>query len=406
MEPLLYLAHRLPYPPNKGDKVRSFNLLRHLSKRYRVHLGCFVNYAEDMQHVPALAQWCASSHVERIDPRLGKALSLRGLLTGEALTLPYYRNGAMRRWVTEVIARERISRIVVFSSAMAQYLPDPPPKSSVVDFCDVDSYKWTEYGRSHSGPMSWLYRREGEKLLAFERSVSACTAASVFVSVAETDLFLTLAPEAGGRCVAISNGVDAQHFAPSQTRPNPFSGGRQALVFTGAMDYLPNVDAVTSFVAEVWPALSERYPSLDFWIVGMNPAPTVCELAGEKVFVTGTVPDVRPFLQHAAAVVAPLRIARGIQNKVLEAMAMKRPVVCSPQAAEGISAQDGSEWLVATDHDDMLRKIGGLINSPAHAEALGEAARERILLDYSWDAHLSEFDRLIEGESARPVLAT
>ena len=394
MEPLLYLAHRLPYPPNKGDKVRSFNLLRHLSKRYRVHLGCFVDYAEDMQHVPALAQWCASSHIERIHPTWSKVMSLRGILTGEALSLPYYRSHSMQRWVDLIVAQEGISRAVVFSSAMAQYVLNLRGVSSVVDFCDVDSAKWAEYGRTQSGLMGWIHAREGRRLLAFERAVSANTSASVFVSKAETDLFLSLAPEAAGRSTAISNGVDAVRFAPDPTLSNPFARDEQALVFTGAMDYRPNIDAVEHFVQDVWPALAAQRPMLSFWIVGMNPSAAVRDLAGARVHVTGTVVDVRPYLQHAALVVAPLRIARGIQNKVLEAMAMGRPVVCSRDAAEGIAARPGDELIVAADVASMQQQVLHLLDHPEEAAELGRAARARVLADYTWDAHLSRLDSL------------
>jgi len=397
LEPLLYLAHRLPYPPNKGDKVRSFNLLRHLSKRYRVHLGCFVDYAEDMQHVPALAQWCASSHVERIDPRLGKALSLSGLLTGEALTLPYYRSAAMTRWVRQVIDREGIRNAVVFSSAMGQYVQAIDGLSSVVDFCDVDSAKWAEYGRTQTGPMAWLYRREGDRLLAFERALSQRTTASVFVSQAEADLFVSLAPEAAPRTVAVSNGVDAAYFAPAPALPDPLVKGAQSMVFTGAMDYWPNIDAATSFVSELWPAIAAARPALHLWLVGMNPAPAVRNLAGPRIHVTGTVPDVRPYLQHADLVIAPLRIARGIQNKVLEAMAMGCAVVCSGEAAEGIDAMPGIEFAVARDPATWLSTLADLLDNPARAAVIGHAARDRVLSDYSWDAHLSRFDRLLDN---------
>lgn len=400
MESLLYLAHRLPYPPNKGDKVRSFNLLRHLSSRYRVHLGCFVDYAEDMQHVPALAQWCASSHVERIHPRSNKLMSLRGLFTGEALTLPYYRSAEMRKWVNGTVEREGISRAVVFSSAMAQYVLNLDGVSSVVDFCDVDSAKWAEYGRTQRGPMGWIHAREGRRLLAFERDVSFRTAASVFVSKAETELFISLAPEAAPRAIAISNGVDAVRFAPDPTLPNPFAEGGQALVFTGAMDYKPNIDAVVHFVRSIWPALAAERPSLSFWIVGMNPSSAVRELAGARVRVTGTVDDVRPYLQHAALVVAPLLIARGIQNKVLEAMAMGRAVVCSRDAAEGIAARHGAELSVAADDLALKQCISDLLHRPGLADAMGRAARERVLADYSWDAHLSRLDSLFELPAA------
>lgn len=171
--PLLYLVHRIPFPPNKGDKVRSFNILRQLARRHRVFLGTFVDHPDDAAHVGRLAEWCEESHVVRLDPRLARVLSLRGLLGGEALSLPYYRDAGLRQWVADVVAREGIRQAVAFSGPMAQYLDVPGLDRRIIDFCDLDSAKWTQYAPDHRWPMSWLYRREGAKLLAFERQAAA-----------------------------------------------------------------------------------------------------------------------------------------------------------------------------------------------------------------------------------------
>jgi sugar transferase (PEP-CTERM/EpsH1 system associated) len=172
--------------------------------------------------------------------------------------------------------------------------------------------------------------------------------------------------------------------------------GHIPLVFTGAMDYWPNIDAVTWFVSDILPQLRQAWPQLCFYIVGRSPPPAVLALAGPAVVVTGTVPDVRPYLQHAALVVAPLRVARGIQNKILEAMAMARPVVAATSCVEAIDARSGEELVAASDVSDFVREINALLQDPARAAAVGQAGRHRVVSNYSWAAHLGRIDRYLK----------
>lgn len=398
---LLYLVHRIPFPPNKGDKVRSYHLLKFLSQHYRVHLGTFVDYADDWQHVPRLDEFCESVYVERIKPALAKALALRGLFTGEALSLPFYRHARMRAWVDRIVREHDIGRIVVFSSQMAQYLDENMAAHSVVDFVDVDSAKWTRYAQDHSGPMAWLYRREGARLAAFERSVAQRVAANVLVSEAESALFQQVAPTAQARTHAIGNGVNAERFSPLYECASPYTPDVLPVVFTGAMDYWPNVDAVCAFADEVWPSILRQWPMARFYVVGMNPVDAVRALAQRAgIAVTGTVPDVRPYLRYARAVVAPLRVARGVQNKILEAMAMGRGVIASATCAVGIKAQRGEELLVADNIAEWKAAVSLLLADAARAERVGAHARQRVLSDYSWEAHLQQFKALIEAAAA------
>ena len=395
MANLLYLVHRLPYPPNKGDKVRSFNLLRHLASKHRVFLGTFIDDPQDEIYVDKLPAYCAGLNIVRLAPRVARLRSLSGLLSNEALSLPYYRNASLQTWVDRILGEEPISAAVVFSSVMAQYVRHIPQLRVLVDFVDVDSAKWTQYAPNHRWPMSWLYRREGERLLAFERSVAQQATHSFFVTENEAELFCRNAPECSGRVDAVCNGVDAEFFSPDHPLASPYLSGEVPLVFTGAMDYWPNIDAVSWFSANIFPQLLKDMPRLRFYIVGRSPAPAVLALAGEQVTVTGTVDDVRPYLRHAAVVVAPLRLARGIQNKVLEAMAMGLPVVASQECAGAIDAVAERDFLTAATADDYVRQIGSLLQSPERAKAMGQAAREQVLARYSWDAHLSGIDRYL-----------
>lgn len=394
--PLLYLVHRIPFPPNKGDKVRSFNILRQLARRHRVFLGTFVDHPDDEAHVGRLAEWCEASHVVRLDPRLSRVASLRGLLSGEALSVPYYRDAGLRQWVADVVAREGIRQAVAFSGPMAQYLDVPGLSRRVIDFCDLDSAKWTQYAPDHRWPMSWLYRREGAKLLDFERRAAAASDASLFVTEAEAQLFRQAAPELAPRVGVMQNGVDSDYFSPEHTFDNPFPPGGPVLLFTGAMDYWPNIDAVVWFAGELLPKVRRQFPDARFWIVGMNPAPAVQALAADGVVVTGTVPDVRPYLAHADVIVTPLRIARGIQNKVLEAMAMAQPVVISSASATGLEAVPGEDCEIAHDGDEFVSRIIGLLADVISRRNMGQAARRRVVARYSWAAHLASLEGVLE----------
>jgi sugar transferase (PEP-CTERM/EpsH1 system associated) len=241
--------------------------------------------------------------------------------------------------------------------------------------------------------MSWLYRREGEHLLAFERSVAGQAARSFFVTENETDLFRRLAPECADKVEAMCNGVDADYFSPSHLFPSPYGAGELPVVFTGAMDYWPNIDAVTWFATEMLSQLKQNWPAVRFYIVGRCPTPAVQALANESLVVTGTVPDVRPYLRHAAVVVAPLRLARGIQNKVLEAMAMGLPVVASKECAVAVDAVAERDFLTAGNVREYLAQIEALLRAPDRAAAIGAAARQQVLARYGWSAHLAGIDR-------------
>jgi len=398
---LLFLSHRIPYPPNKGDKIRSFHLLEYLARRHRVFLGTFVDDPADWSHVEMLDRWCVARCVRPLSPARARILSLRGLFDGRPLTLPYYADGGLKRWVREILEREKVRRILVYSSAMAQFVPEAyhAQGRTVLDLVDVDSDKWRQYAATRPWPLSWIYRRESKRLLAFERDQARRFEATLLVSPEEADLFRRLAPESSERIHALSNGVDVAWFDPEAKLNSPYGEPGSHLVFTGAMDYWPNVDAVIWFVEKVWPKVRAARPRARFHIVGARPAEAVRALAGrEGVEVTGAVPDIRPWIRHADVVVAPMRIARGIQNKVLEAMALARPVVVTPMGAEGIDAEDGREWRVADSANAFAEAVNALLGDTGRAEAMGRAARRRVLEGYAWEQRLPLLDRWFPGE--------
>ncbi|MCB1831299.1 MAG: TIGR03087 family PEP-CTERM/XrtA system glycosyltransferase [Gammaproteobacteria bacterium] len=391
---LLFLSHRIPYPPNKGDKIRSFHLLKYLAKRYRIFLAAFIDDPADWQYAEKLSEWCEQTHFIELKSTLGKIRSLKGFLTGEPLTLPYYYSSDMAAWVSEIMAQESVGNILVFSSSMAQYVKCGrfADINRIIDFVDVDSDKWRQYAEKKNWPMSWVYRREARQLLNYEREIAATFSASLLVSKMEAKLFKELAPESASRITYCSNGVDISAFDPAVDFPNPFQDAGPHIVFTGAMDYWPNEDAVVWFVNEVLPAAKKKWPSLKFFIVGSRPSDNVKSLGNiSSVVVTGRVPDVKPYLQHATAVIAPMRIARGIQNKVLEAMAMAKPVIVSPMGLEGIDAEHGKEVLIASEADDYIEALDQIISGLN--SQLGLYARGRILSDFSWENTLPKIDQ-------------
>jgi len=395
-EALIFLVHRIPYPPNKGDKIRSFHLLRHLARRYRVHLGAFADDPADLEHAATLSRWCTDVHIETIHPRLARVRALTGLLSGEALSIPYYRSPAMRQWLERTVAATKPRTFVAFSAAMAQYADSMPPGvRRILDMVDVDSEKWRAYGATRHGPAGWIYRREGERLLAWERTAAATFDATVLVSPAERDLFLQRAPEAAERVVAISNGVDTGYFTPEHPHANPYARDVLPIVFTGAMDYWPNGDAVTWFVDEVLPRVRETCPEARFHVVGTRPTPAVRALESRPgVQVVGAVPDVRPWLAHARVVVAPLRLARGIQNKVLEGLAMDRPVVATSAALDGLEL-DGRYPLRADSAVEFAARTRTVLAAPRIEPAW--RMRRWVTEGYGWDARLAPFDRLLDA---------
>jgi sugar transferase (PEP-CTERM/EpsH1 system associated) len=397
---LLFLAHRIPFPPNKGDKIRSFHLLRHLAERYAIHLGAFVDDADDWQHAAQLQTWCASVKLVPLHPRRARLAGLTGLLNGEALTLPYYRSAALKRWADDLARAGTVTRGLAFSSAMAQFMPKLPVR--VLDMVDVDSDKWTQYAPTRRWPMSWVYAREGRKLADWEARVAADFDATLLVSDDEAKLLQTRVPAARARIGAFENGVDAEYFSPERAYPDPYPAAVRGIAFTGAMDYWPNVDAVTWFAERIFPAVREAVPAAQFTVVGSRPADAVVRLARQPgVVVTGGVPDVRPYLAHAACAVAPLRIARGVQNKVLEAMAMACPVVASPQAAEGIRAEAGRDYWLAPDE----AAFAAAVVERLRAGGRNPQARAGILARYDWGRNLATLDPLFDAPPAtRPVL--
>lgn len=303
--------------------------------------------------------------------------------------LDYYRHPGLRRWTAAQLA-QGMDVALVYTAAMMPYVLGAP-LPVVLDMVDVDSQKWAMYAPRARFPMRAVWAREARNLLAFERRAAAASRVSLLVSPHEAARFAALAPESASKIDYYENGVDLAAFSPASRWPDPYPDAGPHIVFTGHMDYWPNIDAVTWFADEVMPLLAGREPSPRFWIVGANPSEAVRRLAERpNVDVTGRVPDVQPYVAHAAASVSPLRMARGIQNKVLEAMAMGRPVVASPEAFEGVRATPGTDLLVADGPAETAKAIAAILDG-AHP-GLGASARAAMERSYAWSTTLARLD--------------
>ncbi len=393
---ILFLAHRVPFPPDRGDRIRAHHLLKALARLAPVHVGCFAE-GSGREGEAALAELAASCCIV---PRR-KPLPLAGLeavLAGKPVSLTAFHSRRLAAWVRETIAARGIDAIVVFSGQMGQYVPADFTGRVVIDLCDVDSAKFEGYAQA--GEREWLNAREARLLAAEEERLGQRADATILISEAEAALYRSRlrAPERVDVQV-IGNGIDAALFDPVRIAPHPLLAGLPGphFVFTGQMDYRPNEQAALWAIEAMMPQLRRRYPDALFHVVGRNPTGRLMAHHGlPGVQVWGEVPDVRPLLAAADAVLAPLLIARGVQNKVLEAMAMARPVVLTPDAATGIAAEDGTHWaIVAADPQAMCARLEPLLADPEARTRMGAAARRFVLEHHAWEAMLAPLGAIV-----------
>ncbi len=399
---LLFISHRIPYPLTKGEKIRGHNLIKHFAKTYRVHLGCLIDDPADWLHVDYLKTICADVAAFGIDQRWQKLKSLARMRPGRPLMLDYYFHPGLQRWVSQALARTHMDIVYIYSAAMAPYALHLERSGKILDMQDIDSEKWALYAQNSRWPMRAVWTREARTLLAYEREAAAGCDATFFVTEQETRRFGELAPECAGKLTWIEMGVDLEAFSPAAELVSPYTGAGPHLVFTGNMDYWPNADAAIWFAREVLPLLRQDRPDAQFHVVGNRPGPDVLALKKRPgVNVTGRVPDVRPYVAHADVSVSPLRMARGVQNKVLEAMALGRPVVASPQAFEGIRAVAGRDLLVADGVEETVAAVRAVL--AGEHPGVGDAARAAMEHGYAWSGILAKLDHWLEpslGDSA------
>ena len=404
MQTMLFLSQRLPYPPTKGEKIRSWHMFQHFATRYRMRLGCLVDDPDDLQYLDVLRPLCADMAYFPIDKRRQKLKALARFRPGRPLMLDYNHHPGLAAWARNQLADGAVDVAFMFSTPMAQYVLPVVQAPGwrgrrpglVLDMVDVDSEKWREYGQGARQPMKAVWQREARTLLAYERQATLACDLSLLVSEPECARFRSLEPAIGARLQPVENGVDLALFAPTLRFDRPYTAPGPHLALVGHMDYWPNADAAIWFARDILPLIRARHPDAVFAVVGANPGPNVLALAKlPGVLVTGKVPDVRPYVAHAAAAVVPLRIARGIQNKVLEAMALGRPVVATPQAHEGVRAEAGRDLLVADSPAGLAAAVTEILDGK-HPH-LGMAGRRAVENGYSWTASLARLDQLLDA---------
>ena len=390
---ILFVTHRVPYPPDKGDRIRTYHLLRYLAGRARVHLASFADEPVSAETTAHLSQLTARFSAVTHGPAKW-AGGAKSFLVGRSISEGIFSDAGMRRLLGEWIAETSFQGVVLSASSLASYLTKPGfgRAVTVVDSVDVDSQKWLDYAAASSPLKKWLYAAEGKRLRRTEQRMAQMASAVTFVSDRESLMVREYCEPA--KIVTATNGVDLAYYAP-QAHPNP-----AGVVFVGALDYKPNVDGICWFAKSVWPTLRHRAPAAVLKIVGRRPAPAVRDLGTiPGVEVVGQVPDVRPYLAEAAVVVAPLMIARGLQNKVLEAMAFGKPVVSSPAALAGFGHHEHLPAVPAETVDEWVTRVVALLGDPGARDERGAAGRRYATAYHDWQECLAPFARLLGLET-------
>ncbi|HVV65546.1 MAG TPA: TIGR03087 family PEP-CTERM/XrtA system glycosyltransferase [Rhizomicrobium sp.] len=403
MAKILFLAHRAPFPPNKGDKIRAYHILEHLSRNHEIWLGATVDDSTDLEYLAEARRRFAGAHFGALAPG-ATAVHLAGAaLRGTPASVARFRHEGLARWVDDTLRRARPDIVYVYSSAPAQFVAGRLDLNArlIIDFVDADAEKWRQYAAESRAPMRWVYGAEFRRLVRFDARALAHAQAGILVSETEHRLFAQFAPQQARKLQVVSNGVDAAYFVPpAQVAPSA------DIVFTGMMDYRPNVDAAVWFAREIFPHVRESRPHARFRIVGARPAQQAQALSAlPGVEVVGAVDDIRPYLFGAAAVVAPLRIARGVQNKVLEGMAAGRPVIATSAALDGIDAEPGRDLLVADDARAFAAAVNDVLCGRAPPD-LGASARAFVLANHQWSRVLAPLDALIARLLSAPSAET
>jgi sugar transferase (PEP-CTERM/EpsH1 system associated) len=397
---ILFLAHRIPYPPNKGEKIRAYHLLVELVKKHSVSLAYWVDNSEDIPHVSVLRKLCQGSVVPvYLNPQIAMIRGMNSVFRGGSFSEGYFHSNHFQSVVDRLIKNEQYDVAYVFSSVMAQSIMGVHDLGTIVDFVDVDSDKWGQLAQFKAFPLSMLYRREQQRLSRYEKRLSQWAHWNLFVSQAEADLFKKLG--GAGSVGVLPNGVesDIRRLPLLESRSFGMRGDRSdkriKLVFVGTMNYYPNTDAVLYFIKDILPLIQKKYPQAIFEIVGRFPPRSVRKLDGvSRVRVIGEVGDVRSYLTQADVSVAPMRIARGVQNKVLEAMAVGIPVVTTSRAIKGIQVVRGDEVLIGDNPEEFAAQVVRVLSDSRLYKRLVNKARGRVLESYSWKTigvHLNDF---------------
>lgn len=371
----------MPFPPNKGDKIRSFHILKYLSQNHQVSLACPVDSNDDLKYIKDLKPFCYTIDWVKINPEIRKILSIKALLKNEPLSVDCFYSKQLQIKIDHRLAQEKFDAIYIFSSQMAVYVESHNQIKRIMDFVDIDSLKWSQYANFIKNPVTrWIYKRESKKLAAYEKAIAEKFDVSIFVSDDEAEKF-RMKIYNGKNILAVHNGVDYNYFSPNgnvKTDPSPI------ILFTGAMDYYPNIDAVTWFAEEIFPLIKSKINNAKFYIVGNRPTEQIRRLHDNvNIIVTGFVEDIRTYYQLADVFVAPFRIACGVQNKILEALSMNVQVVASPLGAEGI--KKGNPIVVEAEKSKFANIIKDLLTCKKKEK---NQIKNWIIQNYNWENNL------------------
>jgi len=388
---VLYLCHRFPFPPVRGGKIRPFNMIKHLAQNHEVVVASLVRSPEEAEAGQGIVEHCADYLMEQVTPVGAWARMIALLTTTVPSSMGYFYSPRLARRIRERLAQQKFDLIFVHCSSVAPYVRHVAGIPKILDFGDMDSQKWLTYRHFKRFPLSLGYHLEGRKLEALEKALARDFDYCSCTTKAELETLRDFGTETPNDW--FPNGVDRDFFAPTDEPFDP-----DAISFVGRMDYFPNQQAMQNFCDQVFPLIRQARPAARLSIIGAEPSPAMLRLAErEGVTVTGTVPDVRDFVRQSAVSVAPLTIARGTQNKILECMAMGVPVVTSSAAAGGVDAVPGEHLLVADSPDDTAGAILKIMGDPAERERLAAAGRTRITSHHSWDSSMVRLDRIIEA---------
>lgn len=388
---ILFICNRLPFPPDKGEKIRSFHLIKHLSKKHSISLYSLCDKKEDAVYKENLKEYCSSVNVYRVNPIFSNVRALTYLFTKYPLTFGYFFSNQMKRGVQRALEEETFDIALSYCSSSAQYIIDANKVKRVVDFVDVDSNKWESFARAAKFPFSFIYSLEAKRLKKWEKTINEMCTSSIVVTEREKERLAAIDPSGKDKVHVINNGVDLERFKFQEE-----AAPKNMLIFTGQMDYLPNVDAVMYFYKEIFPLVKKDIPDASFCIVGRSPADIIRKRC-KGATITGYVEDIRDYLNEAKVYVAPLRISHGVQNKILEAMASGVPVVTTSKALEGINAEEEKEIIIADDAKDFASKVIELVKDEGKRKLISKNALEFVKRNHSWETVLSRLDDILEA---------
>lgn len=381
---VLFLTHRLPYAPNRGDRVRALHMLRLMARSFPVDLVSLVHSRDEEQHADDLRDLASSVTVARVNRALGYGRALAAVPGSLSFTHAILDAKGLRPALEQIVARNRPDVVLAFCSSMARFAMEPPLDGipMVLDMVDVDSEKWRTLGEQSRPPARWIYSSEARRLSAFEARAAMRAHTVVVVNERERALVQRLAPASNAHVLPV--GVDNDYLKS----PNPPSDELR-VTFCGVMNYRPNAEGVSWFAEHVWPAVRQRHPGARLSLVGSEPTPAVRRLPSldPTIEVTGTVSDVRPYLWRSAISIAPLLLARGMQTKVLEALAAGLPCVLTPVVADGLPSSVLAGCVVAADAGRFADAVSNLLNrAPHERRQLADTAN---LDTMTWSAQLA-----------------